>query len=447
MQNNLPAFPYLLYPQYNIQPELINFYLNTLKGDSESNEKDNGITSLLTQVNNGLLASITSHREEAAKEIDSHKNQQSISLQIGRGVKREKPKADLSEISESSERLSKEIGLLSASKKISPFGSGDDSKKVRRSWTKEEDQAILELIQKHGQNWGVISKKIGGTRSGKQIRDRYLNKLDPTINASKWTTEEDEKLLKLFLMEGRKWCQISKSLPGRTETGVKNRFYSKFKHLISQDNPLRLENLKSEEIKKLVCSDEEEEIDPKAMNRENNSQIKGISGLNSEESNDHQSKSSQNNLYAAQNEERRLSNKEPSKESDFLPIKLEHDQLKIEEDSKGQPQLNLQSQKMELESPKAEDDSDVVLNKIEEQIISLEDVLKSSYFSLNVTQAIKKMLDSQRSENALLSSLPVSRMDLNKMVANLSMMKIFFNNTTQDIDKMLTILMGKLGEQ
>eukprot|EP00331_Platyophrya_macrostoma_P010753 CAMPEP_0176425702 /NCGR_PEP_ID=MMETSP0127-20121128/11530_1 /TAXON_ID=938130 /ORGANISM="Platyophrya macrostoma, Strain WH" /LENGTH=263 /DNA_ID=CAMNT_0017806881 /DNA_START=120 /DNA_END=911 /DNA_ORIENTATION=+ len=69
---------------------------------------------------------------------------------------------------------------------------------------------------------------MGKTRNGKQIRDRYLNKLNPMIRNSKWTAEEDKKLLHLYEMHGRKWCRISKELPGRTEAMVKNRFYSKF---------------------------------------------------------------------------------------------------------------------------------------------------------------------------------------------------------------------------
>ena len=32
---------------------------------------------------------------------------------------------------------------------------------------------------------------MNGKWSGKSIRDRYLNKLDPSINKGKWTEEEN----------------------------------------------------------------------------------------------------------------------------------------------------------------------------------------------------------------------------------------------------------------
>jgi len=66
-------------------------------------------------------------------------------------------------------------------------------------------------------------------RSGKQIRDRYLNKLKPDINKSEWTVEEDEIVMDLCRKMGHKWSRISTFLPGRTEGQVKNRFYSHIK--------------------------------------------------------------------------------------------------------------------------------------------------------------------------------------------------------------------------
>jgi len=66
-------------------------------------------------------------------------------------------------------------------------------------------------------------------RSGKQIRDRYLNKLKPDINKAEWTSEEDELVMTLCREFGHKWSRIATYLPGRTEGQVKNRFYSHIK--------------------------------------------------------------------------------------------------------------------------------------------------------------------------------------------------------------------------
>ncbi len=51
---------------------------------------------------------------------------------------------------------------------------------IKGSWKKEEDQDILRLVQKYGKAWSKISKMLN-TRNGKQIRDRFINVLDPEI--------------------------------------------------------------------------------------------------------------------------------------------------------------------------------------------------------------------------------------------------------------------------
>lgn len=34
-----------------------------------------------------------------------------------------------------------------------------------------------------------------GSKNGKQIRERFINKLDPKINKDDWTEEEDKMIL------------------------------------------------------------------------------------------------------------------------------------------------------------------------------------------------------------------------------------------------------------
>ena len=65
-----------------------------------------------------------------------------------------------------------------------------------------------------------------GSKNGKQIRERFINKLDPRIKNEDWTEEEDRKVLELYSKIGSKWSEISKLIPGRPENKIKNRFYS-----------------------------------------------------------------------------------------------------------------------------------------------------------------------------------------------------------------------------
>ena len=96
---------------------------------------------------------------------------------------------------------------------------------IKGAWSKEEDDTILSLVDLYGKNWSLIAKKVP-TRNGKQIRDRFLNYLDPEINRNKFTVEEDEMIIKLYIEYGSKWSTIAKFFSGRTGDMIKNRFYS-----------------------------------------------------------------------------------------------------------------------------------------------------------------------------------------------------------------------------
>jgi len=70
------------------------------------------------------------------------------------------------------------------------------------------------------------------SRNGKQIRDRFLNYLDPHINKVKFTDSEDKLIIEQYKMHGSKWSVIAKCFPGRTGDMIKNRFYSCLKRRV-----------------------------------------------------------------------------------------------------------------------------------------------------------------------------------------------------------------------
>lgn len=96
---------------------------------------------------------------------------------------------------------------------------------IKGAWTESEDQELIRLLGLHGKNWAKISNFLK-TRSGKQIRDRYLNTLRPGINKQKFTDEEDSIILTKYKEIGAKWSVIVGFLQNRTSDSIKNRFYT-----------------------------------------------------------------------------------------------------------------------------------------------------------------------------------------------------------------------------
>lgn len=76
--------------------------------------------------------------------------------------------------------------------------------KNHKIWSSDEDETIKKLIKKYGKNWKLLSEMLG-SKNGKQIRERFINKLDPRIKKEDWSEEEDHKILELYSKIGSKW--------------------------------------------------------------------------------------------------------------------------------------------------------------------------------------------------------------------------------------------------
>ena len=86
----------------------------------------------------------------------------------------------------------------------------------------------------------MISSKMPD-RTGKQIRDRFLNILRPKPQKRGLVHQtEDNLLVMLYYQLGHKWSLIAKHLPGRSEAQVKNRFYSHVKKGLDSTDPAKI---------------------------------------------------------------------------------------------------------------------------------------------------------------------------------------------------------------
>lgn len=126
-------------------------------------------------------------------------------------------------------------------------------------WTEEEDAIVLRAIFSNGSigggvgvtaedqdmagnsssftQWADLAPQLPG-RTGKQIRDRWVNYLNPAINHLPFSRDDDLLLWHGHKEHGKRWVEISVKVfnSTRSENHIKNRWYSAaFKKFIAKE--------------------------------------------------------------------------------------------------------------------------------------------------------------------------------------------------------------------
>jgi len=129
----------------------------------------------------------------------------------------------------------------------------EHSKEKRCIWKNKEDEILLSMAsEEKAIDWAKIADTLNSLKEShalhktpKQCRERWHNRVNPSIKTSPWTEEEVGKFFELFQKHGPKWSRIAGELSGRTDNTVKNFFHCKLRKIVRRIK----KNLITEEMK------------------------------------------------------------------------------------------------------------------------------------------------------------------------------------------------------
>ena len=103
----------------------------------------------------------------------------------------------------------------------------EKKKSIRKIWTTEEDEKLIKLAEEKGfRDWNNIALNFPG-KDEKQCNSRF-HRINPKYSRGPWTKEEEERLYNLIAIHGFKWSTISKRLTSRNLRQIRDKWKQKF---------------------------------------------------------------------------------------------------------------------------------------------------------------------------------------------------------------------------
>jgi hypothetical protein len=95
------------------------------------------------------------------------------------------------------------------------------------TWSEYEDQRLLCGVHKFGlSNWGVVAEFVGNDRTRTQCSQRWFRGLDPRISKAAWSRDEEERLMELVERYGpHAWTRIANELPTRSDSQCRYHYF------------------------------------------------------------------------------------------------------------------------------------------------------------------------------------------------------------------------------
>jgi hypothetical protein len=94
------------------------------------------------------------------------------------------------------------------------------------AWSQQEDDLLASAVDRLGPSKWIDIAKFVVTRTSKQCRERWFNRLAPEIRHDPFEPWEDRIVIDSQRELGNRWAVIAQRIPGRSPCSVKNRWYS-----------------------------------------------------------------------------------------------------------------------------------------------------------------------------------------------------------------------------